>query len=719
MDIKQKTLDALLILNTAVKNERLYPSTSSIIIHTIERLHQSLLEILAEIDSIILAESEKNILVCGEPLTGKDQVKLQVTAFLNILLSFGIKSITFEKGLEKEELLSFIGILAKKPADLPENDLTKILADQNIKHIQLDKKVYVALNKDQQMMSGLGLGMNDEQMMEFIKHVHPDLASNIEKLQELAKDPEWLMLTFEAGLAEAMAKKGHVSDIEISQSLTNMMSLLDKMAGNLGKGDQDNLSQRMGKSIADVDAAIATQVMSQNIENLFGGMLMQYIATELAGLKAGGQGGSGGGNAGQGDGAGGSGSGSDEGGAGGQNLDVKETLAMLLKDDSKALLDESLLMSLPRIIEQLIAQKQQETIDAVIKRLMDNLTSDNSDVRDQAAKSLVEIIEQIPAEQKEELLTNINERLVDWIRLETLATPAYEKICGILQSITKDAIRQRQFARAMPILNVFNEIRSGSLDKNDTIHEISVDFIRTLATNEQLAFLFSEFNASDHEKQSEIGQILVRLGDVAVNRMLDILRETEDSDERVRIMRMIIDLGPMAIPLIRERITKNASWFYLRNLAYVLGFIGNEASAIALKPMLLHENIKVRQEALKSIYRKGGDQRSPVLLSILPEAEDEFKINIVETLGNMKSADAVKDLLDMLKNKPIRSKSLQSNLDEKICTALGSIRSAEAIPALTEIADSKSFLGIRSYPSNVRTAAINALNAIKKKQAAV
>jgi HEAT repeat protein len=603
-------------------------------------------------------------------------------------------------------------------------------------------------------------------MMEFIKHVHPDMAADIEKLKERSKDPEWLMLTFEAGLNEAMAHKGAVTNVQLSQSLTNMMSLMDKMAGPMGKNDQDKLSQRMGKSIADIDPDVANQVMSQNIEHLFGGMLMQYIASELAGLKAlgsrtvgtggsgggtgegggagtgngsgigggtgeggaGGGGGSGsgiGGGTGEGGAGGGGGSGSGigggtgaggsgEGGLPGQTLDLKEALSMMLKDDKKAVLDEALLESLPKIIEQLIAQKQQETIDAVIKRLMENLTSENNEVRSHAAKSLVEIIEQIPAEQKEELLTNINDRLIKWVRLETLATPAYEKICSILQLVVKDAIHQRQFSRAIPILNVFNEIRSGALDKNDTIHEISKDFIRTLATEEQLAFLFSEFNSSEQERQLEIGQILVRLGDAAINHLLDILRETEDSDERVRIMRMIIDIGQAAIPLIRERITINASWYYLRNLAYILGFIGNEASAIALKPMLLHENSKVRQEALKSIYRKGGDQRSKVLLSVLPEADDEFKINIVETLGNMKSADAVDVLLDMLKTKPIRSKSLLSSLEEKICIALGSIRATGAIPALTEIAKSKSFLGIRSYPANVRTAAFNALNAIKK-----
>jgi len=73
IDIRLKALDALVIMNTAIKNVRLYPPTSATITNTIEKLHLIFLDILEQEAPIIFAESEKNILICGKPLEQKDQ----------------------------------------------------------------------------------------------------------------------------------------------------------------------------------------------------------------------------------------------------------------------------------------------------------------------------------------------------------------------------------------------------------------------------------------------------------------------------------------------------------------------------------------------------------------------------------------------------------------------------------------------------------------------
>jgi len=151
-------------------------------------------------------------------------------------------------------------------------------------------------------------------------------------------------------------------------------------------------------------------------------------------------------------------------------------------------------------------------------------------------------------------------------------------------------------------------------------------------------------------------------------------------------------------------------------MAFLLGHIGNEANACLLQPLLLHENNRVRQEALKSIFQIGGQQRGPLLLSVLPKADDQFKLSIIETLGNVKCAEAVPNLLDLLKKRSLIASQLQIDLQETICTALGLIGSPDAIPALSEIAESKSFLRIRAYPEKVKNAAGKALKSIKIKK---
>jgi HEAT repeat protein len=380
------------------------------------------------------------------------------------------------------------------------------------------------------------------------------------------------------------------------------------------------------------------------------------------------------------------------------------------------LLDESLMSLLPKIIEQLIAKKEQETMEKVINDLLDNLFSENAEVRAHAAKALTDIIEGLPRERKTEMIENISGLLIEWIKIETSVTPSYRIICNYLKNSMQDSIKIFRFAEIIPIMDVFNDIHSRILEKNDEIRYISSEIIKNMASDEYLSMLLKELHTNERNKRDEAGQILIRFGDVILNRLLDIIHEVSDSKERVNVMHLIIDMGQKAIPAIKDQINnKNAPWYLLRNMAFILGHIGNETNAYILKPLLLHENNRVRLEALKSIFQIGEKQRGPLLLSVLPKADDQFRLNIIEALGNAKCADAVPIFLDLLKKRSLLASQSQIDLQEKICIALGLIGSPEAISALSEVAESKSFLRLLVYPEKVKHAAYKSLESIRRK----
>ncbi len=820
MDIKQKSLDAFIILNTIIKNMRLYPPASARVADAVVRLHQYFLEMLKTEKSLIFSQSEKRILIGGEPLSEQDQGKWQVAAFLKILLEFGIQSITFDKGLEKDELSSFLEILSKKAEVLKgEGGLPRMMKEKNLTHIELNKKTTAAAKKNQQIPSGD---------------------------QENAGDPDFLLLIFQSGLVKLLEQKDNLSKIEISENLVKMISILDKAARSLEKKDQDKLSQQIWKSVTVLDYDILLHLKAQKIDQYFGGALAKYFASEIAGKKAvkapvpeevpvktqipesttapektsyqnqnlnlkapvpeevpvktqipesttapektsyqnqnlnlkapvpeevpvktqipesttapektsyqnqnlnlkapvpeevpvktqipesttargktsyqnqnlnlkapvpedvpvktqipe---------------------STTARGKTSYQNqiLNLKEALRYLTNDYEKAFLDTPLMLALPKLFEQLDAQKDHETMGIVISRLIGNLLSKNADVRFQASTALADICAGLSHERRNKLIEKLSARLTDWIKMEPLATIPYKKICNHLQDLVHAFILEGRFAEALPILDVFINISAGFLEKNDKAREISSDIIRTLASQEHLNILFKAFNTNNPSKQAESGGVLVRLGDVARNHLLDILRDKADSDDRVRIMKLFIGVGKAAIPVIRDRIGKTAPWYYLRNLAYILGYIGNESSASTFQPLLLHENNRLRSEALKGIYRTGGKERGAILLSALPLADDRFKLNIIETLGNIKCVEAVPELLHMLKKRQSVDKSLRADQEEIICAALGSIGSPEALPALSKIAKSTSFFLISPYAEKVKVAAGIAVVSIRKKQ---
>ncbi len=717
-DIRQKALDALVIINTAIKNVRLYPPSSATIVNTNERLYQAFQEMLSIENPVVFAESEKTIIICGNPLNQKDQEKIQVVALLNILLNLGLKSISFERGLEKRELSAFAEILSRKPEVIEnEGGLSQVLSKSNITHIYPDQKIYMAVNKNSKIPSGPDIG--NIQFAKFFTGINPELIADPQKFKEIVRDPQWLSQTFHAGLMQLMKERGALSDIQLTEELEKMIVLLDKAAGSLEKKDNEIISKLIGEDIVEADPGIAVGLTNQNTGNLFGGTLFKYLAGRIGDIrhaetrKTGGNGVVAPG-----------GTGADHSIACGKEdtefktrlVQIAEKLILNLKENEKALLDEPLMSKVPKIIEQLNAHKEREMIEKIINRLVDKLFSENPKVRVRAARALTDIIDRLAPEHKTEIIARLSGRLIDWIKLETEATAAYKTVCNYLENTMQNFIIQLRYAETISFLDIFSDIISGRLEKNDAIREICAQLIRNLATEENITLLFKEFNTDGHNKKDEAGSILSRFGDIALKKMLDNLMESSDRNERVRIMQLIIGNGQKAMPLVMDRINKNEPWFYMRNIAYILGQIGNEESAGALQPFLNHENEKLRQEVLKSISRTGGNRRGKLLITALNGTDEKFKLSVIEALAGAKASDIVSDLLDILKNRPFVTTSSRLTMEEQICVALGAIGSPQAMPVLSEIAETKSFFTISSYPEKVKTAALRALELIRNRK---
>lgn len=709
MALMQQALDSLVIMNTAIKNMRLYPPTSASIINSIEKLHQAFLDIFVTEASLVFAESEKALLICGDPLSKKDQEKQHVASFLEILLGFGIRSITFDKGLEKEELAVFLEILGKKPETVKaDGGLPQIIIQKDLSHIQLDQKVYVARDKNQQILSGLEI--TDDQIMQFVARANPQLVTDPQRILEIARNPEWLMQAFMSGVNQTMAQKGTLTNPQLTENVLDMIILLDKAAGQMERKDRDRIAQYIGNSLISLDLDISEKNIMENIRDLFGGALMQFIMERLEGQKSA-------------ESLAGASAGMLNAGPtaeGQQGLDqslpfpLDDKFALLLKNDERAFLDVELMAALHKIFERVSDQNDQESKEIIIDRLGSNLSNENVEVRNQASTALAEILASLPPERQSDFVAKLSDPLTDWMKLEKGATPAFKKICNSLKDLAQDFIDHGRLEESVPILDMIIDIHTGVREKDETIQDMSAEIVQSLASEKNLHRLSQEYSTDEPNKQTDAASILSRLGDTALNHLLDILREHDDSNERVRIMQLIMGVGAAAIPVVRDRIDRKEPWYYLRNLAYMLGRIGDEASVYCLRPLLSHADNRVRLEALKSVYRIGGKERGPFLLSVLPDVDDAFALNIIETLGNAKCVDAVPGLLDMLKNCPLVGSTVRADLEETICIALGAIGSPEAVPALSEIAGTKYFFRIRSYPDKVKHAASRALASIRK-----
>lgn len=716
VEIQKKAVETLVTMNTAIRNLRLYPATSAMIVQTVDKLYEAFLGIFANEDSLIFAESERSLLIGGDALPQKDQERLAVSAFLDLMLNFGVRSISFEKGMKKEELATFVDLMSKKPETIRDKGGLQALAAQGrLEHIILNQKVYVASDHFHQIMDSLDI--KDDQIIQYLAAANPVMGIDPEKVRDMAKDANWVMGIFQSGLTQILQHRGSVKDGLLSENMVRMLGILDKVAD---EADQDGISQFIGKSIADLDPDLIRQILTQKIHDLFGGNLYQYIVSQIDDLKyeavtrqthpPG-----------------------EDGPARGNQAEFvleeqggqKEIQARLLdkqvqqilNTEEDALPDPLMIASLPDVIRQLAGRNDQEQTDALVDKVVNALFSENPEIRVQAAASLVEIIDGFPGKRQPDLVRSLSKRLVEWVRREEADSRSFKIICHRLKDLAQDDIQQGRFDDALPVLDVFNRIYSGVLEKNDTVHAIASEIISELTSGNLLNILFEEFKTDAKQKRLEAGRALARLGETPLNRLLNMLRENNDSNERVRILQLITDIGKTAVPAIRVRIKEDEPWYYLRNLAYLLGRVGSEANVNTLEPLLLHNNNQVRQEALKSVQRIGGNERGPLLLSVLPRIDVSFKISVIEMLGVLHFAGAVEPLGKELSDRPLRESPSRADLEEKICAALGHIGTPEAIPVLSKVIRSGGFFSVRSYPEKVINAAGKALAAIKMRQA--
>jgi len=741
--IQEKAIEAIVIMNAAITNLRIYPPASAMISNTVDRAYQIFLAILENEESLIFAESEKNILVCGQLLDQKDQGRPQVVAFLGLLLNFGIKSVTFERGMDRTELLTFLEIMKEKPENVEEEGgIQKVINSKELPHIILDQKIYVATDKDQQILSGMGI--KDEEIIKYL--VSDDHASDIEmqKVREMARDPEWISRIFQSGMKHVTEKKGIVPDSEISENVVLMIRALDKIADRV---DKEKISGQISKTIAGMDIEVISAVLIQGIDELIGVGVFDQIANEIddetfedvvANIK----------HVGDRISAGDkkyvhsdiesarraykSMMNSDKGQrkrdkieeriAGEEKeekekiVQLKDTVGHILKGEKEYFLDEQMMQSLPGITEQLFVNNENETVEDIIDKLSGGLLSENSEVRAQASETLSRIIGSLTAEQRTDMIGKISDRLVGWIGLETAVTPAYEQICAELQKLAQTMIRSNRFAECGPILSVFNTIHSGKVEKMKEIQVISGDVLREIATEDILDILFDEFETNKHNRREEASLNLSRLGKAPLTRLLEILLESPDSAERIRILKIVSEIGHVAVPVLTERIKEGEPWYFIRNLVYLIGRVGEEDQAKLLGPFLVNEHPKVREETLKSIYSIGGKYRVNILLSALPGAAEQMKSNIVEMLGSLKDTNSIRPLLEMLKSKPLITSKVRNELEEKICVALGNIGSQEAIPTLMAISGQRGLLGVKRYSPKVKVVAGKAVATIRRRQ---
>jgi len=310
-----------------------------------------------------------------------------------------------------------------------------------------------------------------------------------------------------------------------------------------------------------------------------------------------------------------------------------------------------------------------------------------------ADEALQEMIEKIRAE-------------TDFLKFNDLSVRIRER-CGALVAINA-------LDDALPALFVFFELSHSEPPRPKDFVGIADTQLKALLRSEPLVGYLAERAGSKEEiNRDTIQQCLLLSGDAVINILLDNAVQAPEATVRKNIFNTLLLFGQRLLPYIEEKI-KSGTWYEVRQIATLLGDIGDPENIDLLEQIYAHDNIKVKKEALKSLARIPSEETALFLSRALSEEDTSLATQAIVSLGFLGDSSALDAISEIaLKWEPFAKSHTQQ---KEAIKALGNIGSSASVTALTRILMRKSWFG-KQDNEELRELAAKALGKIGAEEA--
>ena len=200
----------------------------------------------------------------------------------------------------------------------------------------------------------------------------------------------------------------------------------------------------------------------------------------------------------------------------------------------------------------------------------------------------------------------------------------------------------------------------------------------------------------------DVHPYLEALGDPMASRLVFRLEHETDRTRRGRLVEAIRSMGPGALSSILA-VLASPTWYLVRNALTLLSDLGDAGSVPAVAPLLRHPDIRVRQSAVRALWKLGGPLAAPPLVARLKEADEETIQEILFALGQLQAVSGVPAVTELALGRRVPQRLRIQALE-----TLGQIGDPAALPAILQCLRRKTLFSNGEEPP-VRLAAAQAL----------
>jgi hypothetical protein len=678
--------EAVIELNISRKNVGIYPPGHLQITKSIDRAYgilQKLFEIRAE---MTLGVAKDTLLVGQDYLDQKNPVYRDFALSMN---QQEIASVTFIRGLDKDELVRFHRIITTKPEDIRAGGgIEKVMAAANIAHISIKALDYRSFHvtEEQEIFKSAGDKPAGDKTkaghglwQDFVAHLTAgtlagqdagvsvkdaaqiDPAELARLLNERMLDSNAALQSYDRIISEHMRERAEKKEMtrEQSATLSNLNALLKDLHPELRK---------QFLSVAFKRISSHAKVYGGS-EDLIGGFPDDVVIDMLAQASA-------------------------------EGREISPTLTGLLgkltraqaqstvaarAENSQAgvpvsdAADASLI--LPEHMEKLFDREKYEEYvptdyEAMLKRLSDSASAVGDRIPvDEYAKTL----------EDDHLDFQIGRALIAFME-EKIDEEDYREFARKLGAIMPGFLATGNF---MLLWDISETLRRH-------VNEKPVKGIRDAAGEARKAFSDPAFIAKTlnafevwmKDKGQEAAGLILALGPATIPGLLDIFSRDESPGGKRAVFNLLVTFGEPAVREVHKRLRDPRAYF-VRNLLMLIRRAGTTASIPYIKPLLKHQDVRVRMEALNALLRLKDPGAVPVLREAIHADDPDIAFEAISLAGQYRTSEVTGDILTKIKRIIIFEEDYSKN--EEIVKALGEIGDARAVPDLEKLAKARTF----------------------------
>jgi HEAT repeat protein len=262
---------------------------------------------------------------------------------------------------------------------------------------------------------------------------------------------------------------------------------------------------------------------------------------------------------------------------------------------------------------------------------------------------------------------------------------AYEDALGVLQKLLDALLADGEFQRASDFLNRVYILLNTYQLKDWQIQNIQ-HFLENLGDAKHIQRIGMILEKGTDLPLKDISAYLLLLKPNAVPGLIKILGDLNHSKGRRMLCDVVCEIGKTKSDFITQ-LMDDPRWYLVRNLAYILGRIGQESSMPYIQKAYAHPESRVRREAVQAAGLIGGPRAIALLTKALKDQDLRIRsmagINLAR-VGKKTSLPLLLEVIqakDFLKKDPYEVKAFFE--------AVGSIGSNEAIRPLQQILEHK------------------------------